>query len=105
MFGKEESSLLAAGGTQVKPLAGKRAEIVVTAVGISAADTGYPLPVIAAGEKVLSNSLDPFETKLPECIGILLIIPAAEIGEMTLEDLMEGVFSPRKVLRLLVFLY
>jgi hypothetical protein len=27
MFGKEESSLLAAGGTQVKPLAGERAEI------------------------------------------------------------------------------
>ena len=105
MFGKEESSLLAAGGTQVKPLAGKRAEIVVTAVRISAADTGYPLPVIAAGEKVLSNRLDPFETKLPECIGILLIIPAAEIGEMPFEDLMEGVFPPRKVLRLLVFLY
>ena len=84
VFGKEESSLLAAGGTQVKPLAGEGAEIVVTAVRISAADTGYPLPVIAAGEKVLSNRLDPFETKLPECIGIFLIITAAEIGEMML---------------------
>jgi hypothetical protein len=44
------------------------------AVRIAAADTGYPLPVIAAGEKVLSNCLDPFEAKLPECIGIFLII-------------------------------
>jgi hypothetical protein len=58
------------------------------------------LPVVTAGEKVFSNSLDPFEAKLPECIGILLIIPAAEIGEMTLEDLMECVYSPRKVFNL-----
>jgi hypothetical protein len=74
VFGKEERSLLAAGGTQIKPLAGEGAEIVVTAVRIAAADTGYPLPVITAGEKVLSNCLDPFEAKLPECIGIFLII-------------------------------
>jgi len=85
MLGEEESPFLTAGGAQVKPLAGERAEIVVTAVRISAADTGYPLPVIAAGEKVLANRLDPFETKLPECIGILPIIPAAEIGEMPFE--------------------
>ena len=84
VFGKEDRSFLAAGGTQIKPLAGERAEVVVTAVGIAAADTGYSLPVVTAGEKVFSNSLDPFETKLPECIGILLIIPAAEIGEMML---------------------
>ena len=75
------------------------------AVRVSAADTGYPLPVVAAGKKVLSNCLDPFEAKLPECIGILLIIPAAEIGEMTLEYLMEGVSSPRKVFGLLFFQY
>ncbi len=36
--------------------------------------------------------------KLPVCVGIFIIIPAAEIGEMTLEDLMEGVSSPGKVL-------
>lgn len=30
---------------------------------------------------------------------------AAEIGEMTLEDLMEGVSSPRKVFGLLLFQY
>jgi len=66
-------------------------------VRIAAADTGYPLPVIAAGEKVISNCLDPFEAKLPECIGILLIIPAEEIGKMSLEDLMESVSSPRHV--------
>jgi len=52
---------------------------------------------------VLANCLDPFEAKLPECIGILLIIPAAEIGEITLEDLMEYVSSPRKVFGLLLF--
>ena len=52
---------------------------------------------------MISNRLDPFETKLPECIGIFLIITAAEIGEMTLEDLMEGVSSPRKVFGLLLF--
>ncbi|AHC14097.1 hypothetical protein L21SP2_0670 [Salinispira pacifica] len=105
MFGKEKSPLLAAGGAEIKPLAGERAEIVVTTVCISAADTGFPLPVIAAGEKVLAYRLDPFEAKLPECIGIFLIIPAAEIGEMTLEDLMEGVSSPRKVSGLLLFQY
>lgn len=105
MLGKEESPLLAAGGTQIKPLIGEGAEIVVTAVRITTADAGYTLPVVTAGEKVLSNRLDPFETKLPECIGILLIIPAAEIGEMTLEDLMEGVSSPRKVFGLLLFQY
>ena len=75
------------------------------AVRIAAADTGYPLPVIAASEKVISNCLDPFQAKLTECISILLIIPAAEIGEMTLEDLMEGVSSPRKVYGPLLFQY
>ena len=75
------------------------------AVRISAAYTGYPLPVIAASEKVISYRLDPFETKLPECIGIFLIITAAEICEMTLEDLMEGVSSPRNVFGLLLLQY
>ena len=75
------------------------------AVRIAAADTGYPLPVIAASEKVISNCLDPFYAKLTECISILLIIPAAEIGEMTLEDLVEGVSSPGKVFGLLLFQY
>ena len=92
-------------GTQIKPLAGEWTEIVVTAVRIAAAETSYPLPVVAAGEKVISNCLDPFEAKLPECIGILPIIPAAEIGEMVFEDLMEGVFSPREVPWLLLFQY
>ena len=105
VFGKEERPLLTTGGAQIKSLTGEGAEIVVTAVRIAAADTGYPLSVVTAGEKVLSNSLDPFETKLPECIGILLIIPAEEIGEMTLEDLMEGVSSPRKVSTGLCVLY
>ena len=76
-----------------------------TAVRIATADAAYTLPVVAAGKKVLSNCLDPFEAKLPECIGILIIITAAEIGEMTLEDLMEGVSSQRKVLGLLLFMY
>jgi hypothetical protein len=66
---------------QIKPLTGEGAEIVVSAVRISAADTGYTLPVSAAGEKVLAGRLDPFEAKPPECIGILLIIQAAEINE------------------------
>jgi hypothetical protein len=105
VFGKKKGPFLTAGGTQIKPLAGKRPKIIMPAVRIAAADTGYPLPVIAAGEKVLTNSLDPFEAKLPECIGILLIIPTAEIAEMTLENLMECVSSPRKVLGLLFFQY
>jgi hypothetical protein len=63
------------------------------------------LPVIAAVEKVLSNCLDPFDAELPECIGILILIRAAEIGEMTIEDLMEGVSAPREVLGLLLFQY
>jgi hypothetical protein len=63
------------------------------------------LPVFAAGEKVLAHRLDPFEAKLPECISIFLIIPAAEIGEMTLEDLVEGVSSSGKVPGLLFFTY
>ena len=77
----------------------------MTTVRVTAADAGYSLPVVTASEKVLSTCLDPFETKLPECIGIFLIITAAEIGEMTLEDLMEGVSSPRKVFGLLLFQY
>jgi len=55
MLGEEESPFLTAGGTQIKPLAGEGAEIVVTAVRIATADTGYTLPVVTAGEKVLSN--------------------------------------------------
>jgi len=105
VFGKEEGPLLTTGGAQIKPLAGERAEIVVTAVRISAADTGYPLPVIVAGEKVLANCLDPFKAELSECIGIFIIIPAAEIGEMTLEDRMEGVSTSWKVFGLLLFQY
>ena len=48
----------------------------MTAFGIAAANPGYPFPVIATSEKVLVHHLDPFETKLSEGIGILLIIPA-----------------------------
>ena len=73
------------------------------AARISAAYTGYTLLVITAGEKVFSNWLDPLEDKLPKYIGIFLIIPAAEIGEMKLKDRMEGVTSLRKVLGLLFF--
>ena len=98
VFGKQERPFLTAGGTQIKPFAGEGAEIVVTAFRIAAADTGYPLPVVAAGEKVFSNSLDPFEAELSVFPGIFIIITATEIGEMTLEDLMEGVSSPGKVL-------
>ncbi len=105
MFGKEECPFLTAGGAKIKPLAGERTKVIVTAFRISAADTGYPLPVIAAGEKVLAYRLYPFETKLPECIGILLIIPAAESGKMTLEDLMKGVSSSGKVFSLVLFQY
>ena len=92
-------------GAQVKPLAGEGAEVIVTAFRIAAANTSYPLPVIAASEKVLSNCLDPFEAKLPECIGILPIIPVAEIGEMVFEDLIEGFSSPRKVFGFLLLQY
>jgi hypothetical protein len=80
-------------------------QIVVTAVRVTATNTGYTLPVIAAGEKVFSNCLDPFEAKLPVCVGILLIISTEEIDKMPPEDSVKGVSSPRKVLRLLVFLY
>lgn len=38
--------------------------------------------------KVLAYRLDPFEAEPAECICILLIIPAAEIDEMTLKDRM-----------------
>jgi hypothetical protein len=92
-------------GTQIKPLAGEGAEIVVTAVRIAAADAGYPLPVIAAGEKMFADRPYPFEAELPVCVGILLIISTEEIGKMPLEDSVKGVSSPRKVLRLLIFLY
>jgi hypothetical protein len=105
VFGKEECPFQTAGGAQIKPLTGEGAEVIITAFRVTAADTSYPLPVIAASEKVISNRLDPFQAKLPECIGILLIIPAAEIGEMTLEYLMEGVSSPRKVFGLLLSQY
>jgi hypothetical protein len=84
VFGKEERPLLTTGGSQIKSLTGEGAEIVVIAVRIAAADAGYPLPVISASEKVFAYRLDPFETRLPECIGIFLIITIAEIGEMTL---------------------
>jgi hypothetical protein len=92
-------------GAQIKSLAGKGAEIVVPTVGIAAVYTGYTLPVIAAGEKVLGDRLDPFQAKLPVCTGIFILIPAAEIGKMPLENSMEGVSSPRKVLGLLLFTY
>ena len=105
MFGKEDRPLLTTGGAQIKPLAREGAEIVVTAVRIAAADAGYTLPVVAAGEKVLYNCLDPFEVKLAVCVGILLIISTEEIGKMPLEDSVKGVSSPGKVLPLLIFLY
>jgi len=57
VLGKEECPFLTAGGAQIEPLTGEGAKIVVTAVRIAAADAGYPLAVIAAGEKVLANRL------------------------------------------------
>jgi hypothetical protein len=60
VFGKKKGPFLTAGGTKIKPLAGKRPKIIIPAVRITAADTGYSLPVVTAGEKVFSNSLDPF---------------------------------------------
>ncbi len=61
------------------------------------------MPVIAACEKVLTDCLDPFEAELPEFIGKFILIAAAEIGEMMLEDLMEDISSPWKVFGLLLF--
>jgi hypothetical protein len=60
--------------------------------------------MLAAGEKMFADRPDPFEAELPVCVGIL-IISTEEIGKMPLEDSVKGVSSPRKVLRLLVFLY
>jgi len=85
VFGKEKCSLLAAGGAKIKPLAGERTKIIMPAVRITAADAGYSLPVVTAGEKVLAHRLDPFEAKLPEFIGILLFIPAAKMVQMLQE--------------------
>jgi len=60
---------------------------------------------VTIAKKVLPNRLDPFEAEFLECISILLIIPAAEIGEMPLEDRIEGIFSQWKLFNLLVFQY
>jgi len=69
----------------------------MSAVRISAVDTGYSLPVVAVGEKMFADRPYPFEAELPVFPGIFLIIPSEEIGEMPLEDLMECVSSPRYV--------
>ena len=105
VFGKQERPFLTAGGTQIKPFAGEGAEIVVTAFRVTAADTGYTLPVVAAGEKVIAHRLNSIEAKLSVFPGIFIIITAAEIGKMTLEDLVESVSSPGKVLGILFFQY
>jgi len=51
------------------------------------------LTVIAAGKTVFADRLVPFKAELPICIGTFLLIPVAVIGEMPLENRMEGVFA------------
>jgi hypothetical protein len=104
MFGKEERSFLTAGRTQIKPLAGEGAEVVVAAVRVAAAYMGYALSVIAAGEKVFADCLYSFEAELPVCAGIIFLIAAAKIGKMPIEYPMEAISSPGDVPGLLLSL-
>ena len=82
----------------MKPLAGEGAEVIVPTLGVVAAYTGYALPVIATGEKVFADLLYPLEAELPVCAGIYILISVAEIMKMLLEDRMQRVPAPWKVL-------
>ena len=54
MFGKQERAFLATRGTQIKPFAGKRPEIIMPAIGVRTPNSCNTLHIVPAGEKVFA---------------------------------------------------
>lgn len=97
MFGEKDSSFAATGRTKVEPLTRKRAEVVMSTLGVGTADPGHALEIVAAGTKPLADLLDTL--KAVHAVGgdVLLIILLAEIVEVPFEDGMELVATTRNV--------
>ena len=89
MLGKEDRALAAAGWAEIETLAGKRSEVVMSALGVGTADTSHALEIVATVTKPLAELLDALKAVPTVGGSVLLIVTVAEIGEMPLEDSVE----------------
>jgi len=70
----------AAGGAELENAAAEGPEVLESAVGVRALDSGDTSEVVTAGEEPLHRLGDPLEAELPEPLGELGLVARAELG-------------------------
>ena len=89
MLSEEDCPFATAGRTKIKPLAGERAKLIMSTLGVGTAYPRHALEIVAARRKALAQLLDTLKA-IPAVGGsVLLIVFLAEVGEVTLEYGME----------------
>ena len=97
MLGKEDRSFATAGRTKIKPLAGERSEVIVSAFGVGTAYPRDALEIVAARREALAKLLDAL--KAVSTVGgcVLLVVLLAEFGEVAFKYSMELVAATGNV--------
>ena len=72
-------------------------EILGSAVGVGALDSGDTPAVVTAAHKAIHRIGDPLQPELPEALGELSLIAGDELGEVGTEKPLEGARSPLAV--------
>ena len=98
MLSKEDGPFATAGRTKIKPLAGERPEVVVTAFGIGAAYPRDALEIVAARRKPFPDLLNSLKAIPAVGGGVLLLVVLAEVCEVPLEYGMEFVTATGNIM-------
>ena len=97
VLSQKQGALLGARGTEVEDAAAEGAEVIQSAVGVCALDSGDTPAIVAAGEEPLHRPVDPLEAELPELLGELGLVAGEELGEVGTEEPLERACSPLAV--------
>jgi hypothetical protein len=97
VFGKQKSSLLRTGRTEVESFARKRSEILEAAFGIGTLDPGDTLGVVAAAFEFVHHAGDTVQTELAVVMGIEGVVGIGESMEMVVEDELERIGCTRGI--------
>jgi len=98
LFSEQDGSFATAGRTKIKPFAGKRSEVIVSAFGVGTAYPRDALEIVAARREALAKLLDAL--KAVSTVGgcVLLVVLLAEVLEVSFEYSVELVAATGNVL-------
>jgi hypothetical protein len=97
MFSKKQRSLATAGGTEVEAFAGKRTEVIVSAIRIGTTNASYPLKIVATDCESLAESLNPLQAKFPVGFGVPLVVDLTEIHKMAFKYIVKFISAARDI--------